>query len=124
MGKLLERFREWLKWRRIARAERAVWGYGYGVYHRGYVDEAYTRVVALQDYAARSGHLRRGFHAGKRVQRDTEAVVGMLYAASLLTSPRVARVGPYGREGPERVAGIVARVLAGILVGGTGPRAW
>ena len=110
MRKLLAALREWLKWRRIGRAEEMVREYGYGVYHSGYVDDALQRAVALAEYAARSGHLTRGFHAGKRVQRDVEAIGGAL---------RGSRGGCVNRR-PEHIGSIVARALARIFAGGRG----
>lgn len=93
---LRRRFAEWRKWRAIERAERLVWAHGYGVYHRAYVDEAYKRVASLKDYAERSGHLTRGFHAGKRVQRDAADVVELLYAGGVGAPPQRADAAASG----------------------------
>lgn len=123
---LWRRVAEWRKWRAIERAERLVWSHGYGVYHRAYVEEAYERVAKLKDYAERSGHLTRGFHAGKRVQRDTADVVELLYAAKLLAERRVARVGRYTGEGPVHIGVVVGAVLGGVIaaVARGGSRSW
>lgn len=106
MRKLWAAFQEWRKWRRIEAAEAAVQRYGYGVYNRAYVDDALQRAVALADYATRSGHLTRGFHAGKRVQRDTEGMVKALSSA-------------FARK-PEHIGSIVACAVARIFAGGRG----
>jgi hypothetical protein len=106
MRRLWAALQEWFKWRRIERAEVIVHRYGYGVYLREYVDDALKRAVALADYATRSGHLTRGFHAGKRVQRDTEKMVRALGSAV----PRK----------PEHIGTIVARAVARIFAGGRG----
>lgn len=117
MRKVVARLAEWWKWRRIAWAERVVWRYGYGVYHREYVDRAADKVAALSEYAAHSGHLRRGFQAGKRVQRDTHAVVRLLLAAAAGNRPR----------GFVHIGDVVAGALTGLLVGAvvrSGTRGW
>lgn len=111
---------ERLKWWRINRAERLVWRYGYGVYFRAYVDEAAGMAGNLRDYSHRSGHLTRGFQAGKRVQRDTDEITARLTAARLLAenhSPRRHR----GRG--VSVAPLVVLLLARILASG-GSRTW
>lgn len=109
---------EWFKWRLVALAERLVWRYGYGVYHRAYVDAAYTKVDKLHGYAGKSGHLTRGFHAGKRVQRDTADVAELLYAARRLAVPR---------GGPVHIGEVVGMVLGGLLARALvhgGARSW
>ncbi len=120
MRKLVARIGEWLKWRRVELAERMVWGLGYGVYHRMYVEEAATQAGALVRYAARSGHLTRRFKAGKRVQESAAHMADLLYCARILArSP--------ARGGPTPIAPVIVGALAGLLVGVLtrgGARSW
>jgi hypothetical protein len=116
MRKLLALFREAVKWWRIERAERLVTRYGYGVFHRAYVEGACEKVGELRTYAYHSGHLTRGFHAGKRMQRGLADVRGELLSA-ILAAQR-----PRRRVNPEHVGSVVALVLARIFSGGS--RSW
>lgn len=109
MRKLLERLREWNKWRKLAAAERAVWQYGYAIYNREYVDDALNRAVGLACLVQRSGH----YHARKSVQDAAENIADKLSVSR-------ARLFGHDRLNPEHVGSIVARALARIFSGGRG----
>lgn len=62
-------------------ASRLASRYGCRVVHAGMYDEAVSAVRSLNEYSFRSGHLTRGFKAGKAVQGITNFVCGALGAA-------------------------------------------
>ena len=76
--------RRWFRRLRVVLARFLVRGLGFNVYHSSSFDEASGIVMALEAFAIRSGHLTRGFHAGKRVQRDVRRVRSELGNASLV----------------------------------------
>jgi hypothetical protein len=104
MRKLIARFLEWLKWRRISRAEALVSRYGYAVYLRLYVADAEARAVALSGYAVTTGHLTRAYHAGKIVQRESAEIFRLLSAAR-----------DAARQNPQHIGPVVVGALVGLL---------
>ena len=58
---------------RLMAAQALLLGSGYQLAKSESTQRAIVIVSSLNDYSLHSGHLRRGFKAGKRVQRNTEA---------------------------------------------------